>query len=174
MGKSPVPRDKKSRTVLIVMSSVESKTIVLKSKKKTAITCDKILFKDSPIGKGGQNIYFDDHVPILISSLLYEARKLRSSNIVKSVWFNNGHVYIRRNDGAPAKRINSIAQLVNIEATENRKRNRSSSPKSDAEVDLVSVNRQHTNGKQLAKKVKESDAQAIRVTRGATKFIPAK
>lgn len=145
IGKPPAAAASTStsaRPIVIKMRNVDCKQTILKLKRKKNISCADIVVNNNAIGTAKQIIYMDERLTPELSTLYYEARKLKQKGAYKYVWVRNGNIFLRKNDSDKAVKINDVAQISQLlhHQPKSVKNKRSRSSPSDDEGSSSSTN----------------------------------
>lgn len=117
-------RDDRPRPIVVSVKDMFLKQIILKNKRLTPITLDKIKLLGKPIGDKTQYLYIDENITPMNGRLFKRARELKKQNIVKFAWTRNGTVFVRQGEKTKVIAVSNDYDLKNINTgTSNKRKN---------------------------------------------------
>lgn len=103
---SSVPNKSQNTPVIVRFNKIEivERMMELRKRKKTLTTAE------CGIDGERRNIYFNEDLPKPTRDLFKKARELKKRNY-KYVWCKNGQIFVRRDEGDEAVKINNVNQI---------------------------------------------------------------
>lgn len=101
-----VPKKSPSSPVIVRFNKLQivERMMELRKRKKTLTTIECGIDGES------RNIYFNEDLPKATRDLYKKARELKGKNY-KYVWCKNGQIFVRKDEGDEAVKINSVEQI---------------------------------------------------------------
>lgn len=108
-----IRKDEKGRPVLLTFSDHDKQQESIKAFRSKPPTLADIIFNDkTTAGKSSDHLYLNEHLGRLNAKTYFNARKLLKSGAVEFAWCSDGKIFVRAEEGAPAKWITHVSQLT--------------------------------------------------------------
>lgn len=102
---------KENSPIVVELKTEKTKEEILKAKKNLG----RINAKDCHLKGKNNEIFINEQLTKMMSTLFYSARELKKEKKIKYVWTRDGNIYVRKTDTSQKIKIKTITDLKKIE-----------------------------------------------------------